>query len=62
MRVEGHDRLRPNLTAGATGHPWPRFLIYDVLCEVPWVALCVMLGRVFSDRVQVLSDLLGDLT
>jgi membrane protein DedA with SNARE-associated domain len=51
-----------NLTAGATEYPWPRFLVYDLLGEALWVALYVLLGRFFSDRVQALSDLLGDLT
>ncbi len=51
-----------NLTAGATEYSWPRFLLYDVLGEVLWVALYVLLGKFFSDRVQALSDLLGDLT
>jgi membrane-associated protein len=51
-----------NLTAGATEYPWPRFLLYDVLGEALWVALYVLLGKLFSDRVQALSDMLGDLT
>jgi membrane protein DedA with SNARE-associated domain len=51
-----------NLTAGATGYPWPLFLLYDVLGEALWVVLYVLLGKFFSDRVQALSDLLGDLT
>jgi membrane-associated protein len=51
-----------NLTAGATQYPWPRFFIYDVLGELLWVVLYVLLGKFFSDRVQALSDLLGDLT
>jgi membrane-associated protein len=51
-----------NVTAGATGYPWPRFLLYDALGEALWVALYVLLGKFFSDRVQALSDLLGDLT
>jgi membrane protein DedA with SNARE-associated domain len=51
-----------NLTSGATHYPWPRFILYDVLGEALWVALYVLLGRFFSDRVQALSDLLGDLT
>jgi membrane-associated protein len=51
-----------NLTAGATEYPWPRFLLYDVLGEALRVALYVLLGKLFSDRVQALSDLLGDLT
>lgn len=51
-----------NLTAGATEYSWPRFLLYDVLGEALWVVLYVLLGRFFSDRVQALSDPLGDLT
>jgi membrane protein DedA with SNARE-associated domain len=50
-----------NLTSGATRYPWPRFLLYDVLGEALWVALYVLLGKFFSDRVQALNDLLGDL-
>lgn len=49
-----------NLTSGLTGYSWPRFLLYDVLGEALWVVLYVMLGRFFSDRVQEMSDLLGD--
>ena len=51
-----------NLTSGATRYPWPRFLLYDVLGEALWVALYVLLGKFFSDRVQALSDMLGDFT
>jgi membrane protein DedA with SNARE-associated domain len=43
------------------GYPWPRFLIWDVLGEVLWVVLYVMLGRIFSDRVAALSEILGNL-
>ncbi|HEY0321909.1 MAG TPA: DedA family protein [Pyrinomonadaceae bacterium] len=49
-----------NITCGVTGYSWPRFLLYDVLGEALWVALYVLLGRFFSDRVQEMSDLLGD--
>jgi membrane-associated protein len=51
-----------NLTSGMTGYSWPRFLFWDMLGEVLWVVLYVMLGKFFSDRVQVLSDLAGNLT
>lgn len=51
-----------NLTAGASRYPWPRFLVYDLLGEALWVAIYVLLGKFFSDRVQALSDLLGDMT
>lgn len=51
-----------NLSSGITAYPWPRFLFWDVLGEVLWVVLYVMLGCIFSDRVQVLAELLGNLT
>jgi len=50
-----------NVTCGMTGYSWPRFLLYDILGETLWVVLYVMLGRFFSDRVQAMSDFLGDL-
>jgi membrane-associated protein len=49
-----------NITSGLTNYSWPRFLFYDVMGEVLWVALYVMLGRFFSGRVQEMSELLGD--
>jgi len=51
-----------NVTAGATQYSWPRFFLYDALGEMLWVLLYVLLGKFFSDRVQALNDLLGDLT
>ncbi len=51
-----------NITSGITNYPWPRFLFWDVLGEVLWVVLYVMLGKIFSDRVQAISDALGNLT
>lgn len=50
-----------NVTSGMAGYPWPRFLLWDVLGEVLWVVLYVMLGRLFSDRVEALSEILGNL-
>lgn len=49
-----------NVTCGLTGYSWPRFLLYDVLGEALWVVLYVQLGRIFSDRVQEVGELLGD--
>lgn len=49
-----------NITCGVTGYSWPRFLLYCVLGESLWVMLYVLLGRFFSDRVQEMSELLGD--
>lgn len=51
-----------NLSSGITVYPWTRFILWDVLGEVLWVVLYVMLGKVFSDRVQDLAELLGNLT
>ena len=50
-----------NLSSGITAYPWPRFIVWDVLGEVLWVVLYVMLGNIFSDRVQTLAALLGNL-
>lgn len=51
-----------NISSGITAYPWPRFIFWDVLGEVLWIVLYVMLGYVFSDRVQDLAELLGNLT
>lgn len=50
-----------NLTSGAAQYPWLRFTVWDVAGEALWVVLYVSLGRLFSDRVQELADLLGNL-
>src|SRR5258708_36859500 len=50
-----------NLTSGIAGYPWTRFFIWDVTGEVLWVILYVMLGIFFSDRVQALVEILGNL-
>jgi membrane-associated protein len=50
-----------NVTSGISGYPWGHFVLWDVLGEVLWVVLYVMLGYVFSDRVQYLVEILGNL-
>ena len=50
-----------NLTSGMSAYPWARFFVWDVLGEVLWVVLYVMLGKFFSDRVQELVEILGNL-
>jgi membrane-associated protein len=50
-----------NLSSGLSGYPWPKFLFWDVLGEVVWVAAYVSLGRLFADRVQDLADIVGNL-
>jgi membrane-associated protein len=51
-----------NITSGIAAYPWPRFLVWDILGEVIWVVLYVMLGYVFSGRVQAMVEVLGSLT
>ena len=51
-----------NLSSGITAYPWHRFIVWDVMGEVLWVVLYVMLGNLFSDRVEDLADLLGNVT
>ena len=51
-----------NLTSGIANYPWTRFVFWDILGECLWVILYVMLGRLFSDRVQDIADLMGNLT
>jgi membrane-associated protein len=50
-----------NVTSGIAKYPWRRFIFWDVLGEVLWVVLYVMLGYIFSDRVQYIAEILGNL-
>ena len=50
-----------NVTSGMAGYPWRHFILWDVLGEVLWVVLYVMLGYIFSDRVQYIAEILGNL-
>ncbi len=50
-----------NLASGITCYPYARFLLWDITGEVIWVVIYVMLGRIFSDRVQDVIQLLGNL-
>jgi membrane protein DedA with SNARE-associated domain len=45
-----------------TVYPWPRFALLDVAGELIWVILYVSLGRLFSDKVEAVADLLGNFT
>lgn len=51
-----------NVTSGIAAYPWRRFLFWDVLGEVLWVVLYVTLGYIFSNRVQAIAEILGNLT
>lgn len=50
-----------NITSGIAGYSWPRFLFWDILGQILWVVLYVLLGYFFSDRVEEVAELLGDL-
>jgi membrane-associated protein len=50
-----------NVTSGIARYPWPYFVFWDVLGQVLWVVLYVMLGYYFSDRVQYIAEVLGNL-
>jgi membrane protein DedA with SNARE-associated domain len=51
-----------NFASGAADYSWPRFTLWDVLGESFGSGLYICLGRVFSDRVQELGAIFGDLT
>jgi membrane-associated protein len=51
-----------NLASGAAEYSWLRFTLWDFLGESFGAGLYISLGMVFSDRVQAISALLGDLT
>jgi len=51
-----------NITSGMSRYPWRRFLLWSGVGEVLWVMVYVLLGKIFSDRVQALSETLGNLT
>ena len=51
-----------NVTSGMSRYPWRRFLLWSGVGEILWVIIYVLLGKFFNDRVQVLSETLGNLT
>lgn len=51
-----------NVSSGMAGYPWRRLLLWDVLGEVLWVALYVGIGYAFSNRVQYIAEILGNLS
>ena len=50
-----------NVTSGIAEYPWRRFILWVVLGDVLWVVLNVMLGYIFSDRVQAITEVFGNL-
>jgi len=51
-----------NVASGIAAYPWRRFLFWDVLGEVLWVILYVSIGYAFSNRVQAIAEILGNLS
>ena len=51
-----------NVASGIAAYPWRRFLLWDLLGEVLWVLLYVSIGYAFSNRVQAIAEILGNLT
>ncbi len=51
-----------NLVSGLAPLAWIRFTVAGVAGEVVWVGLYVSLGMLFSDSVQNLAAVLGNLT
>ena len=54
--------LPTNLIAGSSRYAYARFLLFDVLGELVWIALYGGLGYAFADRWETISDLAGNLT
>jgi membrane protein DedA with SNARE-associated domain len=50
-----------NLASGAADYSWLRFTLWDFLGESFGAALFIWVGRVFSDRVQQVGAIFGDL-
>jgi membrane protein DedA with SNARE-associated domain len=51
-----------NLASGLAGFSWLRFTVWDVLGEALFAVLYIGFGLAFSDRVQEIESILGDLT
>jgi membrane-associated protein len=51
-----------NLASGAADYSWLRFTLWDFLGESFGAALYIWLGLIFSDRVQAVGAILGDMT
>jgi membrane protein DedA with SNARE-associated domain len=49
-----------NFASGAAGYPWHRFACWDLSGETLCAVVYIELGRIFSDRVVALSDLIGN--
>jgi membrane-associated protein len=51
-----------NLASGAADYSWLQFTLWDILGESFGAALFIWLGHLFSDRVQEVGAIFGDVT
>jgi membrane-associated protein len=51
-----------NVTSGLTNYPWAKFVLFDIAGEALWVGIYTTIGRMFSDRVQQIGSLAGNIT
>lgn len=51
-----------NIVSGTISYPYLSFLIVDIPGEMIWVGLYVIVGKLFSDRVQAITMMLGNLS
>ena len=51
-----------NVTSGMARYPWLKFVSFDIAGELLWVVLYLVIGRSFSDQIDVISGWLGDIT
>jgi membrane-associated protein len=51
-----------NFASGAGDYPWLQFTLWDLLGEALFATIYIGLGRIFSDHVQEIGSVLGDLT
>ena len=51
-----------NVTSGMTKYPWSRFLVIDIAGEALWLLIYISLGFLFSDQVQAVADIIGNLS
>jgi membrane-associated protein len=51
-----------NFASGIANYSWLRFSVWDFLGETLCAALYICVGLAFSDRVQAVADVLGNLT
>ena len=51
-----------NLIAGSSRYSFARFVFFDVLGELAWIALYGTLGYVFAESWELLNDLMGNIS